>query len=162
HRRYSGPHAGLHVESLEARRLLSTAATLDLSFLGTNHPGNTLNQAAAIGDLSTVPSVRVNAAIGDSPAGATDVDWYAFTLDRAATVTLAAGGTTGAAPPVLSLYVRDPFDPADPATIFGFRMLAQVEGNDPVLGTLLTRELAPGSYYLAASGAGNTLFSPLL
>jgi hypothetical protein len=152
----------LHVESLEARRLLSTAATLDLSFLGANLPGNTLDHAAVIGDLSTVPSVRVNAAIGDSPAGTADVDWYAFTLDHAATVTLAASSTTGVAPPVLSLYVRDPFDPADPATIFGFRMLAQVEGNDPALGTLLTRELAPGSYYLAASGAGNTLFSPLL
>src|SRR5262249_47206277 len=100
HRRYSGPHAGLHVESLEARRLLSPAATLDLSFLGPNHPGNPLSRAAAIGDLSAVPSAGVNAAIGDSPAGAADVDWYAFTLDRAATITLAAGSTTGAAPPV--------------------------------------------------------------
>jgi hypothetical protein len=133
-----------------------------MSFLGPNEPGDTLDKAAALGDLSTQPAVVVNAAIGDSPAGAADVDWYAFTLDRAATVTLAAAGAAGVAPPVLSLYVRDPFDPADPATVFGFRKLAQAEGNDPALGTLLTRALGPGSYYLAASGAGNTLFSPLL
>jgi hypothetical protein len=150
------------VESLEARYLLSGASAPQMSFLGPNEPGDTLGQAAALGDLSTRPAVVVNAAIGDSSAGAADVDWYAFTLDRAATVTLAAAGATGVAPPVLSLYVRDPFDPADPATVFGFRKLAQAEGNDPALGTLLTRVLGPGSYYLAASGAGNTLFSPLL
>jgi hypothetical protein len=149
------------VESLESRSLLSATPGLARSLTGTADPADTLNAATALGDLSTVPSVRVDAAIGDSPAGAADVDWYAFTLDRPATVTLAATGAA-AQPPVLGLYARDPFDPGDPATLFGVRQLTQAAGTDPVAGTVLTRALAAGSYYLAASGAGNLLFSPLV
>ncbi|HEX5273408.1 MAG TPA: hypothetical protein VFW33_23085, partial [Gemmataceae bacterium] len=146
--------AHLRVEPLESRSLLSAA--------GASHPGNTLDAAAALGDLSAVSSVQVRAAIGDSPAGAAEVDWYAFTLDRPATVTLAAAADAGTPPPVLGLYVRDPFDSGDPATIFGVRQLTQVTGTDPAAGTLLTRPLAAGTYYVAASGAGNTYFSPFL
>jgi hypothetical protein len=152
----------LQVEPLESRRLLSAVPTPGLSLLGPNDPGDTLDHAAALGDLSVASSARVDAAIGDSPAGAADVDWYAFTLDRPATVALTAAGTPGVAPPVLSLYVRDPSDPADPATLLGVRQLAQAAGTDPASGTHLDRALAAGSYYVAASGAGNNLFNPFL
>jgi hypothetical protein len=152
----------LQIEPLESRSLPSTAPVPVLTFTGANQPGGTLDAAAALGDLSTVPSVEVEAAIGNSPGSAADVDWYAFTLDSPATVTLAATGDAGAPPPILSLYVRDPFNSADPATIFGVRQLTQVEGTDPAAGTLLTRPLAAGTYYVAASGAGNMDFSPFV
>ncbi len=160
-RRPAGPHTCLQVESLESRSLPSAASALPLALSGVADPGDTLNAAAILGDLSTSRPVVVSAAIGDSAAGAADVDWYAFTLDRPATVALSAAGA-GTQPPVLSLYVRDPFDPGDPATFDGVRQLDQAEGTGPASGTLLTRPLAAGSYYVAASGAGNTLFSPLL
>jgi hypothetical protein len=156
--------AGAHprVECLESRSLLSAAPAAPLTLTGARQPGSTVDAATALGDLSAVPAVRVDAAIGDSPAGAADVDWYAFTLDRPATVTLAAAGDAGTPSPVLTLYVRDPFDPGDPATIFGVRQLTQVDAGAPAAGTLLTRPLAAGTYYVAASGAGNRFFSPFL
>jgi hypothetical protein len=152
----------LHIEPLESRTLLSAAPGAVLTLTGANRPGNTLDAAAALGDLSAVPSVQVNSAIGDSAAGAADVDWYAFSLDRPSTVTLAASGDAGTPAPLLTLYVRDPFDSGDPATIFGVRRLTQVDATDPAAGTLLSRPLAAGTYYVAASGAGNTFFSPFV
>jgi hypothetical protein len=156
-----GPRARLQAESLELRCLLAAGPIPGFSFLGASHPGDTLNSATVLGDLSATPSVQIDAAIGAAPAGAAEVDWYAFTLDRPATVAFAAVAA-GVQPPVLSLYVKDPFDANDPATVFGFRQLAQGAGTDPTAGTQFTRALAAGTYYVAASGGGNTLFSPLV
>jgi hypothetical protein len=150
------------VEPLEPRSLLSGSPGPWLSFSGAADPADTLDAAAVLGNLAAEPSVRVEAAIGDSPAGAADVDWYAFTLGRPQTVTLSAAGDAGAPSPVLSLYVRDPFDPADPATLLGVRQLAQAREGDAGGGTLLTRALAAGSYDLAVSGSGNFYFSPFV
>jgi hypothetical protein len=148
------------VEPLEPRSLLSASLGPWLSLSGPNDPADTLDAAAALGSLTAESSVRVEAAIGDSPAGAADVDWYAFTLDRPQTVTLSAASDAGVPSPVLSLYVRDPFDPADPATLLGVRQLAQA--GDAGGGTLLTRALAAGAYDLAVSGAGNFYFNPFV
>jgi hypothetical protein len=147
---------GLRLERLEARDLPAAPAGL-VSLLGALDPGDTLDRAQLL-DLSGGP-VGVRAALGDSPAGASDVDWYSFTLAAPAHVSLSTldpsqGGT---APCVLSLYNSTPVDPLNP---LGHRLLAQAEGGPGVVG--LDRDLAGGTYYLAVSGAGNRSFHPLI
>src|SRR5262249_49161218 len=71
---------------------------------------------------------------------------------------------------VVSLYNEDPdavqllFDtggmvgPTDPYNPLGYRQLEQSAGP----GAAVTRDLGPGRYYVAVSGAGNQAFHPLL
>ena len=75
-------------------------------------PNDTVDVAQKVGDLSLSPSVQVLGAIGNGPAGAADVDWYEFTLDRPAQVVLTASPQKDSPNfhPVLSLYNNDPFD----------------------------------------------------
>src|SRR5207253_1889254 len=63
--------------------------------------------------------------------------------------------------PVLSLYNNDPLDSVDLYDPLGHRRLAQAEGA-PGDATQLTSALAPGTYFVAVSGAGNRDFNPFL
>src|SRR5262249_52408871 len=63
--------------------------------------------------------------------------------------------------PVLSLYNNDPFDFADLYDPLGHRLLAQAEGASGSV-TTLSQALAPGTYFVAVSGAGNRDFHPLV
>jgi hypothetical protein len=105
----------------------------------------------------------------------TDVNWYSFTLDHTATVTLTTLDPPGSAlTSVISLYNNDPdavFDnslanggfmpaPNDPLDPLGHRLLTQVQGTTAV--TSLVQELAAGTYFVAVSGAGNRYFHPFV
>src|ERR1700736_1969147 len=87
----------LHVEALELRCLPSVT-----TWPGFLHPAvestsnDTLDQAQNLGDLSVIPQTEVVGTVGNSSAGAADVDWYRFQLDRAACVTLATPPASGA------------------------------------------------------------------
>src|SRR5262245_47891853 len=92
-------------EALEGRNLLSGPATA-LTPLEAR-PDDTLNAAADLGALTPGSPVRSDGIIGDSPAGAADVDWYQFTVDQQPLqVTLQASDPSGSrpAPVALSLY----------------------------------------------------------
>ncbi len=142
-------------EALEARHLLSAPSTpLTPPEV---HPDDTLDAAADLGALSPGSPVQAAGVIGDSPAAAADVDWYQFTVDQAALqVSLRAQ-----APVVLSLYNSDPGNFTDPYERLGHRLIAQDEA--PAGGAAeIDRALAPGTYYVAVSGAGNRSFNPFL
>jgi hypothetical protein len=156
--------ASLRVESLEARSLLTAPG---LNGLGPvqfeSEPNDTVDQAQLLGDLSTQRRAGVIGTIGNSPAHAADVDWYSFTLDGPAQVSLDLTGR-GAGRPfngVLSLYNNDRFDLEDLLDPSGYRLLAQsVSGGDGA--AQIERDLSPGTYEVAISGAGNVYFNPLL
>jgi hypothetical protein len=127
-------------------------------------PNETLDHALDLGTLAGDPGVRVQGALGDGPAKATDVEWFRFTLDRAAQV----GATLGRQPGsptfrgALSLYNSDPFQSTDPYNPTGYRLLDQAIAGAEVGVAELDPLLGPGTYYLAVSGAGNLDFHPLL
>src|SRR4051794_14437581 len=79
-------------------------------------PDDTLDQAQDLGTLVVGGSAEKSGVIGDSPAGAADVDWYQLALDQPARLALRAVSATGAAaaPVVVSLYDSDPFNFTDP------------------------------------------------
>ena len=126
-------------------------------------PSETLDTAQLLGDLSTDPTADILGTIGNGPEGAADVDWYSFTLDGPASVTLDLGASTSSHPlnGVLSLYNDDPFDFQDTYDPSGYRMVAQATGSAGA-GTEISRDLGPGTYFVAVSGAGNLDFYPLL
>jgi hypothetical protein len=140
--------ARLDFDVLEDRRACSVTP---LPMVFDHEPSDTADVAAQMGDLSTSGAVLLQDRIGDSAAGAADVDWYEFTLDSAAQVHL-----TGSDAIVLSLYAAAPFDFFDPAAQSGVRLMAQADG------TGLDRTLAAGTYYVAVSGHGNLYFHPFL
>ena len=147
------------LEPLETRFLLSgNPPPGPHNLVAEAEPNDTLDQAQLLGQL-TRPT-EVVGAIGNSPAGAADVDWYAFTLAAPTDVTLSAKPRAGQMGPVLSLYNNDPgdFDMYDP---LGHRQLAQA-GGGPGTPAVLSEDLAAGTYYVAVSGAGNRYFHPLL
>jgi hypothetical protein len=141
------------VERLEERCLLS----------GTDL-GDTVLQAQDLGLVDSVLA-RAAGAIGDSPAGAADVDWFQFTLSAAAHVDLSVQHQLDGSPlaSVLTLYNSDPynFDPPFGVTS-GYRQLGQVQGTTGQPDTSLAEDLAPGTYFVAVSGASNRYFHPLL
>jgi hypothetical protein len=92
--------------------------------------------------------------IGSSGAASADVDWYQFDVAVPATVTLAANRPFAG---VVSLYNNDSTSPNDPENTLGHRLLAQKTGSTPIRETL-----APGSYWVAVSGAGNRYFNPFI
>ncbi len=126
-------------------------------------PNSTADQAQVLGDLSIDPQAQVDGTIGNGPAGAADVDWYSFTLDGPAAVNLDLHpqGSSDPLDGVLSLYDNDPFDFGDPYDPSGYRLMVQstaTNGSDPQID----RNLSPGTYSVAVSGAGNLYFNPLL
>jgi hypothetical protein len=93
------------------------------------------------------------------------VDWYEFSLDRTAQVTLtttppqqSGTGFQG----VLSLYNSDSSDLNDPNDPLGHRLLVQGDGGGAGGDDTITRLLGPGTYDVAVSGAGNTDFNPFI
>jgi hypothetical protein len=156
-RHHRRPAVQLNVELLEQRTLLSATAWPGL----TNpvlevEPNDTVAVAQALGDLTVSGSTQVAGTISSSVAA--DVDWYTFTLDQAAEVTVQAHAqTAGGAAPVISLNNTDSFN--DPQDLVGHRMLAQSGGpGDP----WIDRAVGPGTYFVAVSGAGNRYFNPNL
>jgi Bacterial pre-peptidase C-terminal domain/Bacterial Ig-like domain len=151
--------ARLHLEPLETRALLSASAQPE-SVLREQEPNDTLDQAQALGSLNTDP-VGVAGDIAAGPRA--DVDWYGFTLEQPARVTLSLADLSGQhRPGVLSLYNTAPNDSDDPFNLLGHRLLAQAEGVAGDSTAHLERALAAGTYYVAVSGAGNRFFHPFL
>jgi methionine-rich copper-binding protein CopC len=125
---------------------------------------STVDVAQQVGDLSAVPSVQVLGTIGNSSAGAAEVDWYEFTLDQPAEVVLLASARAGSPSfhPVLSLYNNDPLDFQDPYDLTGHRQLAQSDSSQHQGLASIDLPLSAGTYDVAVSGAGNLYFNPLL
>jgi hypothetical protein len=134
------------LEVLEDRTLPSA-----MSVLG--DVADTLSHALDLGNLSVIAAVGHQESIGDSAAGAADVDWYHFLLSTTSFVSLHAGGAnfTG----VLSLYNNDPTSPDPTVAVLKHRLVAQSLGD-------LSLKLAAGDYFVAVSGAGNLCFNPFL
>src|SRR4051794_36602918 len=158
-KRRSSP-ARLRVESLEARSLMA-ASILD-GAQAEVEPNDTVDRAQMLGDMSATPLAVATGTIGNGPGGAADVDWYSFTLDGPAHVSLGLlpGGSDHPLDGVLSLYNSDPLDFLDQYNPLGFRLLARAggSGGDPLIGL----DLGPGTYEVAISGAGNLDFHPLM
>ncbi len=139
------PNTRLFLEALEDRCLLSAFATLD--------------QALSLGDL--VGSVAVSGSVAPTASQPAPVNWYSFTLDNPAAVTLSARSALGQVAPVLSLYNSDTSDFSDLQDPLGHRLVAQAQAATGTT-TTLTRSLAAGTYFVAVSGAGNRYFNPFL
>jgi hypothetical protein len=112
---------------------------------------------------------------GQIATGKADVAWYQFALNSAATVSLTTFDPAGSSfAGVISLYNNDPDalvqnlgadgitvyanDPLDP---IGHRMVDQAVGTANG-GTVLTWNLAAGTYFIAVTGAGNQYFHPFI
>jgi hypothetical protein len=155
-RRSRGNGVRLQCEALETRDLLSAV----LPTLPEMEINDTLSQAQNLGDPGATGGLRVVGAIGNSPAGASDVDWYCFALSRPTEINLSAGDASFS--PVLSLYNSDALDIGDPYDPLGHRLLAQDDGADHGGPATLDARLAAGTYYVAVSGSGNRFFYPFL
>jgi hypothetical protein len=146
------------LEELERRDLLSA------TWPGLTQPvpevenNDTLDQAQNLGLINPGSSVGVVGVVGNSPAGAADVDFYQFTLNQPAHVQIATLDRQAGSPfvSVLSLYNTDPQDP------MGNRLIAQSDGAATGGDASLTQTLGAGTYYVAVSGSGNRYFYPYL
>ncbi len=136
------------LEILEDRSLPSA-----VSLLG--DVPDTLTHALDLGNLSVVQTAQVQEAVGNSAAGAADVDWYAFHLDAPALVTLDVHSLGSGFQGLLSLYSNDPDSPDPGVAIFHHRLIEQTEGG-------MTIQLAAGTFFVAVTGAGNPWFNPFL
>jgi hypothetical protein len=166
----------LALELLEGRNLLSgnpwPSGLVPQTASGTNH---TLDQSDVLQLLpATTPGVQQAGAAGtlhNDTLNAGGVDWYQFTLTSASHVTLSTADGQGPAAlvSVLTLYNTEapdpnyPFDfnspPYDP---LGHRVLAQDDGAGHGGDASVSRDLAPGTYYVAVSGTGNNYFNVFL
>jgi methionine-rich copper-binding protein CopC len=156
--------SSFRLESLEARRLpAGSPVSASIVKLAEVEPNDTLDVSQALGDLSALTGVEVTGQVGDGQGGASDVDWYRFTIDGASRVSLKAATTTGRSgfESVLSLYNDDPGDSGDPYDPIGHRLLEQATAT-PSGATSIDRLLGAGTYYLAISGDGNRDFHPLI
>ena len=123
---------------------------------------DTLNNYQSLGSLDDTAATPVSGHLGNGSAGAADVNWYRFTVSSPTHVHLHASADDSAGlNAVLSLYNTDTGNTFDPGVMLaGHRLLSQVVGAG---GTAtLDQDLAPGTYYVAISGAGNPYFYPLL
>lgn len=149
-RRGRGPALRLRVEELEGRCLLSAVP------LAAVEADDTLDRAHLLGDAGDGPLAAVGS-VGDGASSGNDVDWFQFTLGRAARVRLAAvDPMAGAFAHVLSVYNADPWAFSDPDNGIGHRRLGQSEA------AALERTLAAGTYWVAVSGEGNRWFHPFV
>ncbi len=157
--------ADLRCEGLETRFLPSAVAWPGTAPPAPERPvDDTLDQAH---DLGTLDGGRAEAvgAVGDSPAGAADVDWYQFELAAPAHVRVVLHGRPGDVPltGALSLYNSDPFDFADAYNPTFHRLLARDDGAAHEGGAAgLDVTLGAGTYHVAVSGSGNHDFHPFL
>jgi hypothetical protein len=164
------------LEILEDRLLLSASWPAWLVAQPAGSGIVTLNAAQAL-NFSANPSNGTPAlAAGTSGAvvnqgAAGGVNWYQFTLTQASEVQVstldAAAGTHLDA--VLSLYDTEATDPYYPLSFTAppydsqqHRLLAQADEAPGAAPVSLSRELAPGTYYVAVSGDGDAYFNPFL
>ena len=157
HRRTSrGCAARLQVEQLESRTLCA------VNVLPGTHPS--LDLAQSLGDVSSLGTAAATGTIiNEGNAGG--VDWFSFQLDRPAHVELATSSAT--LDGILSLYGPVTNDPGfyadginrtyDP---LGQELLAQDDGGSG--NAVLDRDLAPGTWFVAISGHGDSYFNPYL
>jgi hypothetical protein len=117
---------------------------------------DTLSRALDLTPVLTAGHVRVATNIGDNALGGADVDWYRLEFTEATSITLTLAGAG-----VISLFNHDPFSPDPTVQILQRRLLEQVSSDGGSLG-VLTRGLAPGTYFIAVSGPGNQYFHPEL
>jgi len=152
--------ARLTIEPLEGRWLLN-ASPLSSLLLQTV-PNETIDQAYDLGGLNQ--PAQVSGSIGNGPAGAADVTWYQFELTNSDRVDFQVSTPAGNPPfaSVLSLSNNDPQDYGDPYDVTGHRLLAQVPANPSSGAAAYSRDLGPGDYFVAVSGAGNLDFSPVI
>jgi methionine-rich copper-binding protein CopC len=137
-----------------------SASPLALTLLNEAEPNDTLDQSQQLGTLSG--PVQVAGRIGNGLGGGADVDWYSFTLTRAATVTLGTSRVGAQGWTALSLYNDDSNDFGDPLDPQQHRLLAQDAGSATGGTTQLQEVLGAGTYYVAVSGGGNRYFNPFL
>jgi hypothetical protein len=153
----------LHFEELESRLALAAPVWPGLIHpIQESEPNDTLDQAQSLGSLSATGRGEVIGRIGNGAAAASDVDWYSFTLDRPAHVTLITLDLPVNSPfvSVLSLYNSDIVVPGD--SYDGHRLLAQDDGAAYGGDARLERALSAGVYYVAVSGSGNRHFHALI
>lgn len=138
------------VEPLEARSLPSiTTPTVIANTVADAESNDTADNCQ---NLGSVTAVEVD---GTIDRNGVDVDWYSFTLDVPSTVNLTLSQGT------LSLFNDTAGDFSDPLSFGGVRMLDQATGS-LLSGVTMQRDLAAGTYFLAASGAGNLYFQPFV
>jgi hypothetical protein len=163
HRRRPSAAVRPHLEALESRCLLSGPGSLSPDALF----HETLDAALDLRSLALVGQVNVGGAIGAGPHGAADVNWYRFELSATTEVRLTAFPGAGGHPllATLTLYSDspyDPFNPIDPYTPDGHRLLAQDDAGNHLGYARIDRLLGPGNYWVAVSGSGNDYFDPFL
>src|SRR5262245_10274958 len=143
------------LEQLETRDL--PAITFSTLLPAESPVNDTLDQATPLA-LGTTGTAEVQAVVGDSPAGAADVDFYALNLAAPSQVNFRVSGDGGSAPlkSILTLYGPDP------TVALKYRLVAQDDGSTHGGDATLERDLGAGTWYVAVSGAGNRSFHPLL
>ncbi len=145
-------HHRAFLEPLEDRRLLSVTTEIE--------PNDTVTHAQSMGNFNN-QSVDISGFAGDGASGAKDVDFYQITLAQATHLTLTVTGTDSAnLNAVVGLYNTDLGNSFDPSVYSGHRLLEQSVGANG--SATLSRDIAPGTYYVAISGEGNRYFFPLL
>jgi hypothetical protein len=153
----------LLLETLETRNLPAVISSPMLvepvAALGTNL---TLDQAQGLGDLSVAGQLRIQGTIGDGTGANGQVNWYSFTLDGPALVTLSTADQGASDPLVseLSLYATDTDQTNDPYVPLGYRLIAQADGAGQGGDAAIVRSLSANTYYVAVSGSGDRYFHP--
>jgi hypothetical protein len=151
-----------------------TPAPPTQSQIATLDAAQTLNLAGNSADTSALQAAAVQGTIVNQHGGG-GVNWYTFTLTQPSEVqltTLDVGGESrldGVVslydteaqdflnPPINYNYSAPPFDP------MGHRLMAQVDtAPTSDSSAYIDRDLAPGTYYVAVSGHGDTYFNPFL
>ncbi|HLQ43221.1 MAG TPA: DVUA0089 family protein, partial [Planctomycetaceae bacterium] len=129
-----------------------------------SEPNNTLDIAEDLGTLLADLSLGRSGAIGDAAEETADVDWFQFHLEQPSDVTLTARSPLdGTSVQVgLSLFNTSPFTGEDIQTLLGYRLLAQATSDSSSDEVQLAKVLAPGTYFVAVSGANNLAFHPFL
>ncbi len=124
---------------------------------------DTLDLGHDLGNLSVAALGEAVGTIGDATTPA-DVDWYSFTLDRPAHVTLRTLNQAGNSPleSFLSLFNSDPDNFADFSNPLFHRLLARDDGAARGGDAQLERDLPAGTFHVAVSGSGNSAFHPFL
>jgi len=126
-------------------------------------PNDTLDLAQVLGDLSTPDPDRRD---GDDRRRRRRcgrrglVFLHASMAPPTSPLDLRPRGSDHPLDGVLSLYNSDPIDFGDLYHPYGDRLLAQDAGGDGDPG--IERDLGPGTYDVAISGAGNLAFHPLI
>lgn len=98
--------------------------------------------------LGSIPAA-VNAAIGDEPAGALDVDFYQFQETAGQTIRASVDAGVGGLQADMRLFDAS-----------GNELAADIDGDSDV--SIQYTFVAGGNYYLAVSGSPNHVFSPLV